>query len=130
MANFAMPLLMILMALVAFVGTPGGIIWGWLAWRKESSRSEFSARMSFVGFLMANASVCVGLVGVVYAGVIGGFPYYDLRLMRFIAVGSLLALAGLLVSFIGCWRPSVPRWIAPLSAAGASFFWIIAATGE
>ena len=125
-----MQLLMILMALVAFVGAPLAIIWGWVRWAKDSSRSTFWSKACFVGFLLANASICIWIGGVVYAQIIGGFAYYDPRLMKMISIGLWLAFVGVLTSFIGCWRPSVLRWIAPLSAAGALFFWIIAATGE
>lgn len=130
MANFAVQLLMIVMALVAFAGVPIAIIWGWVRWARDSGGSTFWSKVSFVGFLLANASVCTCVVGVASARDVGGFPDYGPQVSKMMWIGACISPIGFVISLIGCWRPSVLRWIAPLSAAGAMALWVITAGSE
>jgi hypothetical protein len=128
--NHVIELLGSLIVLILVAGAPVSIIWGWVRWAKDSSRSTFWSKLSFVGFLLANLSICIYIGGVVYAQVIGGFPYYDPRLMRMMRVGACVSLIGIVISLLGCWRPGKLRWLAPAATLGSLLCWFFTAMGE
>jgi hypothetical protein len=61
---------------------------------------------------------------------IGGFPFYDPRLLKIYVCGLLLSLAGILCAIGGVWRAGPVRWHAPACAVGMLLFWFMAAIGE
>jgi hypothetical protein len=67
---------------------------------------------------------------VLYARSIGGFQYYDPRLMRIFRWSSLLSLGALGFAIGGAWRPNSLRWHALACAVATSFFWIATAEQE
>ena len=121
-------------AVVAFVVAvyfvlPAAIVGGCRWVRRRAPETRFSV-VSLVGFSLATCSALLALVSLIYAPAIGGFPYYDPRLLRFYRWGGILSDAGLILGIIGCWRRHSLRWYAPLCALGVSVFWGAAAMGE
>jgi len=122
-------------ALIAFAITlyavlPASIILGWIRWARGKEQETWLSRLSLLAFGLATLSGLVALISVAYAHAIGGFPYYDPRLLRFYRWGGILADAGLVLGIIGCFRRNSLRWYAPLCALGMSAFWAAAAMGE
>ena len=116
--------------IAVYVVLPIAIIGGWIRWvRRRAPETRFSL-LSLVGFGLATGSALLALISLIYAHAIGGFPYYDPRLLRFYRWGGMLSDAGLVLGIIGCWRRSSLRWYAPLCALGMSVFWAVAAMGE
>jgi hypothetical protein len=129
--------LLAIMMPLAYLVAPGTIIWGWRRWVKRRPQQwAIAPTLSFVGFLFASLSGVFALFVIAY-GLSGGFehtaglsydsPNYGL-LYRWIRVGALLSLAGLLFSIGGVWRNSSIRWHAPASAIGTLAFWLLATT--
>ena len=113
------------------------IIWGWIRWAKQRQQSRTIApTLSFVGLLLASVSGAFALFLITY-GWSGGFehtgglssysPNYGL-FYRWVRVGILLSLAGLIFSIGGIWRSGAVRWQAPASALGTLAFWLLATT--
>ena len=71
--------------------------------------------LSLIGFVLATASGLLALSSVVYAHVIGGFPYYDPRLLRIYAWGGVLSLSGIVFGIF-----AVPSAVAGLPMTGLS----------
>jgi hypothetical protein len=116
--------------IAVYVVLPAAIIGGWIRWvRRRAPETRFSL-VSLVGFSLSTCSALLALISLIYAHAIGGFPYYDPRLLRFYRWGGVLSDAGLILGIIGCWRRNSLRWYAPLCALGMSLFWGGAAMGE
>src|SRR5215472_8305851 len=119
--------------LVAYVicvyfGLPAVIIAGWIHWAKRRGSMTLWSQLSLVAFGLATSSALLALGSIIYAHTIGGFPFYDPRLLRIYRWGGLLSLVAIGVA--GCWRRTPLRWYAPLCAAGMLIFWFISAMGE
>src|SRR5271154_302195 len=79
--------------IVEYAGVPALLIWGWVRWfRRPKPRTLFPI-LSFVGFAFATASVVLAGSSILYANFIGGFAYYDPRLMRIFLFGFMLSAA-------------------------------------
>jgi hypothetical protein len=109
---------------------PIALVWGWIRWSRLPKIKTISSIFSLLGFLLATCSALLAIGSMIYSLRIGGFPFYDPRLMRMIRRGSLLSLAGFLFSLGGIWRGSSLRWLSPAGALGMLAFWICAAEGE
>jgi len=120
----------VLLGLTIYVALPITLTWGWVRWVKRREFRTASPILSFIGFLLASASALLAIATMVYAARIGGFPYYDSRLLRIYRWGLLLSCAGIIFSIGGAWRPSVLRWYAPAAAIGMFLFWFAMATTE
>jgi hypothetical protein len=121
---------LVVFTIVVYVALPVAIIGGWIGWvRRRAPETRFSL-LSLVAFSLATCSALLALISLIYAHAIGGFPYYDPRLLRFYRWGGILSDAGLVLGIIGCWRRSSLRWYAPLCALGIAVFWAVAAMGE
>jgi len=120
---------------LGYLLTPTMLVWGWVRWFKQRPTLWTIARtLSFIGFLFATASALYGFWMIVY-GLNGGFvsspPHYspDYGLLyRFIRVGGILSLSGILFAIGGIGRRGPVRWQAPASAVGTLAFWLIATT--
>lgn len=97
--------------------------------RRTQPRS-ISVILSLIGFALATASGLLAVSSVVWAHAIGGFPYYDPRLLRMYRWGGLLSLSGLVLGIAGAWRPGPVRWLAPVCSLGTALFWFASAMGE
>src|SRR5437762_7594044 len=67
-------------ALFFFV-LPAIMIWGWARWgkRKEERRASL---FSCIGFALATSSGLLAIGSFLYSVAIGGFPFYDHRLLK------------------------------------------------
>jgi hypothetical protein len=83
-----------------------------------------------IGFSLATASALLAISSVIYSKMIGGYPYYDPRLLKIYACGLLLSLAGILFAIGGVWRAGPVRWHAPACGLAMLFFWAMLANSE
>jgi len=113
-----------------YVALPAAIVVGWIRWVRGKTPETWLSGLSLLAFTLATFSALLAVTSLIYAHLIGGFPYYDPRLLRFYRWGGILADAGLLLGIVGCWRRNPLRWYAPLCALGMSVFWGAAAMGE
>jgi hypothetical protein len=122
--------LLILFALTVYAGMPALMVWGWVRWsRRTQPRTVFSI-LSLIGFTLATTSGLLAVSSLLYAHAIGGFPFYDPRLLRIYRWGGLLSLSGIVFGIGGVWRPSPVRWLAPVCSVGTLLFWFASAIGE
>src|SRR5438477_12958241 len=128
--NKAVGILMVLFRDGFYAGLPGLLIWGWVRWFKRTHPRTLSSILSLVGLSLATASALLAIPSTVYAHAIGGFPYYDPRLLRIYRWGGLLSLSGIVFGFAGLWRPGPVRWLAPVCSLGTALFWFASAMGE
>lgn len=122
--------LLFVVAAVLFVGLPAMFLWGWVRWARRAKAVRPLPLLSLTGFSLATVSGLVALAGIVYAHAIGGFPFWDPRLLRIYRWGFFLSLGGLVFALAGAWKPSSLRWHAGACSAGTIFFWFVAAMGE
>src|SRR5438270_103354 len=80
------------------VGATLLVILGWRKWATVPKPHDIRSWLSLIGFGLASASVGLAVYSLVYAHLIGGFPYYDSRLLRFYRWGASLSFAGLMAS--------------------------------
>jgi hypothetical protein len=130
MTTFIQEIALIVFAIALYVVLPVAIVVGWVRWVRGRSPESSLSRLSLFAFALATCSGVLAMISLVYAHAIGGFPYYDPRLLRFYRWGGILADAGLVLGIIGCWRRNPLRWYAPLCALGMSVFWVAAAMSE
>lgn len=113
-----------------FVGAPTLLVWGWFRWMLRPKQRDLCSILSVAGFLFATASGLLAVSSVMYSVGVGGFRYYDPRLLKIFRWGLLLSLVGVVLGISGVWRPSSTRWHAPASAVGTLMFWIMAISWE
>lgn len=121
-------LLPILFALGVYVALPAVLVAGWVRWARR--RQIGRTWPSLTGFSLGTASAMLAIGAMVYAGMIGGFRYYDPTLLRIYRWGVLLSLAGLVFAAVGLRWSGPVRWYAPAAAVGTLLFWLGAAAGE
>jgi|SRR5215467_2771503 len=116
--------------ILVYAAPPAILIWALRRWWRISPRISEPAWRSYlaigaIGF--AGISSLLWLVSLIWARVIGGFPYYDHVLLGFYRWGGWTSTVGLFISLIGKGKL---RW----PACGLSFlmelFWAMAAMGE
>lgn len=122
--------LVVLHIAATHVALPAAIVWGWVRWTKRAKERRLPAILSLAGFTLATASALLAISMVLYARAIGGFEYYDPRLLRIYRWGLLLSLAGVVLGIGGVWRSSPLRWHAPACSAGTLLFWLVAMSLE
>ena len=107
-----------------------GLAWALWRWVRSQPRITEPVWRSYVAIgaiSFAGISSLLWLISIVWAGVIGGFPYYDPVLLRFYRWGALTSLSGLLISFVGKGKL---RWPACGLSSLMVLLWFMAATGE
>jgi hypothetical protein len=119
-----------IMFVASYLITPAMMIWGWTRWLPRPRLRTLPSILSLIGFILATTSALLAVSSLVYAQMIGGFPFYDPLLMKIYRWGGLISLAGVLFGFSGIWRSSSVRWHAPACAVGMLLFWALAAEGE
>jgi hypothetical protein len=109
---------------------PAAIIWSWVRWTKYEKGRSVISYLAAIGLAFATASALLAVSAIIYAQHIGGFPFYDPRLLRIYRWGALLSLIGITFAFGGVWKPSPLRWLAPACTFGTLLYWFGAAAGE
>jgi hypothetical protein len=128
--HLRMPVVLTLLIIGAYLGVPVILVWGWLRWSRHPRERNLLAALSLTGFAFASASAALAAGSILYAHAIGGFPFYDPRLLRIYRCGALLSLSALALSIPGMWRPNLLRWHAPGLSLGTLVFWFLSASGE
>src|SRR5204863_8909304 len=122
--------LVVLVAVGFYLGLPVLTIEGWVRWFRRTQPRTLPSILSLIGLTLATASGLLAVSSVLYANAIGGFPFYDPRLLRMYRWGGLLSLSGLVFGIAGVWRPGPVRWLAPVCSLGTLLFWFASAMGE
>jgi hypothetical protein len=130
MKKAAGSVVMVVFVIGLFVALPCAIIWGWVSWSKHIRPRSVLSILSLIGFTFATASALLAISSMLYAGAIGGFPFYDPMLLRIYRWGALLSLIGIVFAIMGVWGRSPLRWHAPACAVGMLLFWFLEAMGE
>jgi len=125
-----MPVVLTLLTIAAHIGVPVILVWGWLRWSRHPRERNPLAALSLAGFVCASASALLAAGGLLYAHAIGGFPFYDPRLMRIYRHGALLSLSAISLSIPGMWRRNLLRCHAPGLSLGMLLLWALWASGE
>jgi hypothetical protein len=125
-----MPVVLTLLIIAARLGVPVILVWGWLRWSRHPRERNLLAALSLTGFAFASASAFLAAGSILYAHAIGGFPFYDPRLLRIYRCGTLLSLIALAVSIPGMWRANLLRWQAPGLSLVMLLLWALWASGE
>lgn len=123
-------IVMFVFAIGVYVGLPALMIWGWVRWFRRTQPRTLLSILSLIGFALATASGLLAVSSVLYAHAIGGFPFYDPRLLRIYRWGGVLSLSGIVFGIGGVWRPGPVRWLAPACSVGTLLFWFVSAMGE
>ncbi|HLE36127.1 MAG TPA: hypothetical protein VI699_03170 [Candidatus Acidoferrales bacterium] len=79
------------------------------------------------GFVLGAMSTLLWIVGIVWAMIVGGFPFYDPVLLFFIRIGFLTALGAILLGLTGKGKL---RWPTVGAALAMGTLWLLAATAE
>lgn len=127
---FPVPQMLFALAIAAYVAAPVLFITGWIRWARHPQPRDIVPVLALAGFVVGSASALLALGGVLYGLAIGGFPYYDPRLLRIYGAGLLLSLAGLIVGLLGLARPSPLRWHAPVLSLAMLVLWLLWMQGE
>ena len=120
----------ILFLLTSYVLLPTGLVWGWIRFAKTSASTNVAPRLSLLALALATTSACLAIGSMIYAHWIGGFPFYDPRLLRIYRYGILLSLTGFVASLGGLWKPGPLRWLAPACSFGTLLYWFGMASTE
>jgi hypothetical protein len=104
----------------------------WAVWLRAHSTPRictpaWRSYLAFAATAFVSLSVLLWVVSLLWARVIGGFPFYDPALLRFYRWGFLTSLAGLLTSVVGKGKR---RWPSCGLSALMAFLWFAAALGE
>ncbi|MBV8050571.1 MAG: hypothetical protein JOZ80_05250 [Acidobacteriaceae bacterium] len=116
--------------LCIYIALPIAILGGWVRWTKQPKSWTAFSVLSMIGFLLATFSALLAFASLLYAHAIGGFPFYNPRLVRFYHWGGRSSLAGIGPGMIGCFRRNTLRWYAPICAIGVFIFWFASAIAE
>jgi hypothetical protein len=106
------------------------LMWGWIRWARSTQPKTAYSILSLIGFMLATLSGVLAISSMFYAYKIGGFPYYDRRLLRIYSWGGLLSLAGIISALVGLRKPNALRWHALCFSLIMFFFWFASASGE
>ena len=120
----------VLFAVGFYIGLPALMVWGWVRWFRRTQPRTLPVILSLIGLALATASGLLAVSSVLWAHSIGGFPFYDPRLLRMYRWGGLLSLSGLVFGIAGLWRPGPVRWLAPVCSFGTLLLWFASAMGE
>jgi hypothetical protein len=110
--------------------TVPALIWAWVRWIRQPQDRNLLSYLASTALVLATASAVLAASAFIYAAVIGGFPFYDRRLLRIYSVGLLLSLSGTIIGVAGSWKRGPIRWLAPACAFGTLLYWFGAASSE
>lgn len=124
------PFFTFVIAAALFVMLPASFLRGWWRWARGAKTADLFPLLSLVGFSLATVSGLIAIAGIAYACAIGGFPFWDRRLLRIYRWGFLLSTGGLVCGLSGAWKANSVRWYAIACGLGMILFWFVAAMGE
>jgi hypothetical protein len=113
-----------------YVIAPVSLIWGWIRWIRSAKLWTLPSGFSLVGFSLSTISGLLFIASLIDARIVGGFPFYDPRLMRMIRWGMVLSIAAFLFAVCGVWRRSPLRWFSLWGSIGAFSLWGVVGEGE
>jgi len=113
-----------------FIVGPIALIWSWVRLLQNRTAISKFPVISFLSLLCATASALLAIGSAVYAHHIGGFGFYDPKLMHIYRDGFYLSLGAILFSLIGVYQRNPIRWLSIGAGIGSLFFWICMASGE
>ena len=114
----------------AFVITPFAMVWGWIRWARREKRWTIPAISSLIAFALTTSSALLAIAASIYWHLVGGFLYYDPRLLRTYALGTLVSSLALVLALVGVWRESALRWHALVCSFGTLVYWFALAEAE
>lgn len=114
----------------AFVMTPLVMIWGWWRWTRRDKQWTIAATFSLTSFALATTSALLAISSVICGRVIGGFPYYDPRLMRIYTWGTFISATSIVLALVGIARRNSLRWHALFCGVGTLVYWFTMAESE
>jgi len=113
---------------LSYLVTPVVVVWGWARWIAGKPKLwTIPSILSLTRFVLGSASAVFALWVIAFASE-GGFESDYSYFYRFIRLGAVLSLSGILFGFMGSFGKSSLRWHAVVSAAGTLAFWAIATT--
>jgi hypothetical protein len=127
---YSMTLLFAILIAGGFVIGPVALVWSWLRlFRNRNAIPNFPV-LSFLSLLCTTASALLAIGSTIYAHHVGGFGFYDPRLLRIYRCGFYLSLGAILLSLIGIFQRSPIRWLPIGAGIDSLFFWFCMASGE
>lgn len=102
-------------------------LWRWLHNAPRIVEPAWRSYVAIVAMSFAGVSALLWVVSLVWARLIGGFPFYDPVLLRFYRWGFLTSALGLFVSLVGKGKL---RWPTTGLSLLMSMLWLMAAAGE
>ena len=124
-----MPLFLYALLAYGYIATPVLLTWRSIRWCKHPTKT-ISGYLALTSLFLAIASALLAIGAAVYANTIGGFPFYDPRLLQIYRWGLLLTISAFTVSLGGVWRANSLRWLSPITSIGTLVFWFCAASTE
>lgn len=106
------------------------LTWGWIRWAKHPQPKTLYSILSLIAFTLGTLSALLAVSSMLYALMIGSFPYYDARLLRIFGWGGVLSIAGLVCAIGGVRESTSLRWHALGLSLGMLLFWWMSAMGE
>jgi len=119
-----------LLEILFYAVVPALTIWGWVRLARRPRIWNFASIASLIAFALATASALLAVFSMIWAHEIGGFAYYDRRLLLMYRCGFLLSSSGFLSSLAGLWKANPLRFHSVICAVGTALFWFSAAMGE
>src|ERR1043165_7604142 len=104
MKNFGEQLLVLAYGVGIYLALPLGVSIGWVRWLKRETPLTAFSILSLIAFGLATCSGSLAIGSLIYGRAIGGFPFYDPRLLRIYRWGGSLSLGGFFLGVFGCWR--------------------------
>jgi hypothetical protein len=115
---------------ISYIGLPALMVWGWTRWAKDKQPQSLFSILSAISLAFASAACMLSIATFIYARVIGGFPFYDPRLLAIYRWGIDLSLAGTCFGIGGAFRKGPLRQVAPISAGVMLIYWFMQAMTE
>jgi hypothetical protein len=115
---------------IADIGTLPLICWAWVSFVKSGLFQKKTVVFSAISLICASCSALLAIGTSIGAKAIGGFGFYDPRLMRIYFFGWLFSLTGIVFGIVGAFFRNSLRWQAPLAAFGTFLFWLGCAATE
>jgi hypothetical protein len=106
------------------------LISGWVRYAKHKQPRTLYSNLSLISFTLASVSALLAISSMLYADALGGFPYYDPRLLRIFGWGGLLSIGGIAFAIGGVRQSSALRWHGLCFSAAMLLFWFMSAMGE